>query len=100
MAFPPKLGIIEHVVINSEAQETLALRTGISSTIIPNVLDFENPPRMDTASSESFRNSIGLSAEEKIILQPTRIVQRKGIEHAIELVQGAKGPALQTGDLP
>ena len=41
MAFPPKLPGIEHVVINSAAQEELALRTGISSIIIPNVLDFE-----------------------------------------------------------
>ncbi|MGB9436582.1 MAG: glycosyltransferase family 1 protein, partial [Desulfobacterales bacterium] len=36
MAFPPNLPNIEHVVINSAAQEELALRTGISSTIIPN----------------------------------------------------------------
>jgi hypothetical protein len=41
MAFPPSLNNIEHVVINSAAKEELALRTGISSTIIPNVLHFE-----------------------------------------------------------
>ena len=44
MAFPPSLPNIEHVVINSTAQEELALRTGITSIVIPNVLDFENPP--------------------------------------------------------
>ncbi|MBW2740454.1 MAG: glycosyltransferase family 1 protein, partial [Deltaproteobacteria bacterium] len=44
MAFPPALPDIEHVVINSAAKEELAHRTGISSTIIPNVLDFKNPP--------------------------------------------------------
>jgi mannosylglucosylglycerate synthase len=87
MAFPPKLSNIEHVVINSAAQEELALRTGISSTVIPNVLDFDNPPQIDTAASDAFRKRIGLMEDEKIILQPTRIVQRKGIEHAIELVQ-------------
>jgi glycosyltransferase involved in cell wall biosynthesis len=90
MAFPPKLSNIEHVVINSAAQEELALRTGISSTVIPNVLDFDNPPQIDTAASEAFRSRIGLAEDEKIILQPTRIVQRKGIEHAIELVQDLK----------
>ena len=44
MAFPPHLPTIEHVVINSSADNQLSLRTGISSTIIPNVMDFENPP--------------------------------------------------------
>lgn len=90
MAFPPKLPSIEHVVINTAAQEELALRTGISSTIIPNVLDFANPPRIDPVQSAAFRAAIGLSPEDKVILQPTRIVQRKGIEHSIELVRQLK----------
>ena len=47
MAFPPNLPNIEHVVINSEAQEQLAHRKGIASVVIPNVLDFENPPDVD-----------------------------------------------------
>ena len=92
MAFPPKLGSIEHVVINSDAQENLALRTGISSVIIPNVLDFDNPPQIDESLSDTFRTSIGLGKEDKVILQPTRIVQRKGIEHAVELVRDLKDP--------
>ncbi|MEW6670999.1 MAG: glycosyltransferase family 4 protein [Thermodesulfobacteriota bacterium] len=90
MSFPPNLPSIEHVVINSAAQEELALRTGISSVIIPNVLDFESPPRVDSARTRTFRDAIGLSAGDVIILQPTRIVQRKGIEHAIELVRELK----------
>jgi glycosyltransferase involved in cell wall biosynthesis len=87
MAFPPNLPTIEHVVINSAAQEELALRTGISSVIIPNVLDFENPPDLDDRDTREFRRTIGLAPEDYLILQPTRIVQRKGIEHAIDLVQ-------------
>jgi glycosyltransferase involved in cell wall biosynthesis len=90
MAFPPKLDNIKHVVINSEAQEQLALRTGISSIIIPNVLDFENPPVMDIGAARVFRESMGLKPEDRMILQPTRIIQRKGIEHAIELVKELK----------
>jgi glycosyltransferase involved in cell wall biosynthesis len=87
MAFPPNLPNIKHVVINSEAQEQLALRTGISSTIIPNVLDFENPPVLDIESARIFRESIHLEPDDRMILQPTRIIQRKGIEHAIALVR-------------
>ena len=58
MAFPPNLNNIRHVVINSAAQEQLALRTGIASTIIPNVLDFENPPRVSKKRTDIFRQSI------------------------------------------
>jgi glycosyltransferase involved in cell wall biosynthesis len=92
MAFPPNLPSIEHVVINSTAQEELALRTGISSTIIPNVLDFENPPVIDEEQAEAFWKSIGLQPDDVMILQPTRIVQRKGIEHAIQLVKDLNNP--------
>jgi glycosyltransferase involved in cell wall biosynthesis len=86
MAFPPKLPSIQHVVISTLAQEDLALRTGISATVIPNVLDFENQPQGDLEYSKNFRQEIGLEEGDVLILQPTRIVQRKGIEHAIELV--------------
>lgn len=92
MAFPPGLPNIRHVVINSEAQEQLALRAGITSTVIPNVLDFDNPPRIDAGRSRAFRNAIGLADGDRLILQPTRIIQRKGIEHAIALVRQLDDP--------
>ena len=92
MSFPPNLPNIEHVVINSAAQEELALRTGMSSMIIPNVIDFENPPVRNDDRTQTFRNSLGLSPEDKFIMQPTRVVQRKGIEHALELVQELRDP--------
>jgi len=96
MAFPPNLPNIEHVVINSAAREELAHRRGISSVIIPNVLDFENPPDPKTdpkkMRADGFRESIGLKPDDIIILQPTRLVKRKGIEYAIELVKELKDP--------
>lgn len=85
MAFPPHLPFIQHVVINSSADNQLSLRTGISATIIPNVMDFDNPPQIDDYSSD-IRKSLGLADDELLILQPTRVVKRKGIEHSIELV--------------
>lgn len=92
MAFPPNLPTIEHVVINSAAREELAHRRGISSIIVPNVLDFENPPIVDAKRTESFRQSIGLGLDDIVILQPTRIVKRKGIEYAIGLVKELQNP--------
>ncbi len=84
--FPPHMPTIRHVVINSSASNQLALRTGISSTMIPNVMDFDNPPAPPDDYARQVRGDLGLDAGEYLILQPTRIVQRKGIEHAIELV--------------
>jgi glycosyltransferase involved in cell wall biosynthesis len=86
-AFPPRLPNIEHVVINSRARDSLARRKGIAATVIPNVLDFENPPTGDKERISAFRYSIGLKPDDIMFLQPTRIVQRKGIESAIKLVK-------------
>lgn len=87
MAFPPDLSNIQHVVINSVQQKELAHRRGISATIIPNVLDFENPPLMNGKRAEDFRKKFGLKVGHTMILQPTRVIRRKGIELAIELVK-------------
>ncbi len=92
MAFPPHLPSLRHVVINSAAQEELAHRTGISSVIIPNVVEFEKPPEVDPQKTLNFRHSIDIGDDEFMILQPTRIVQRKGIEWAIELVRELNDP--------
>ena len=90
MAFPPHLPSIEHVTINSSAGNQLSLRTGISGTIIPNVMDFETlPPPIDAYSSD-VREALDIGEDELLILQPTRVVKRKGIEHAIELVSRLK----------
>ncbi|HLF00437.1 MAG TPA: glycosyltransferase family 4 protein [Anaerolineales bacterium] len=86
MAFPPNLPSIHHVTINSVAAQQLAIRTGISSTLIPNVMDFNNPPPPD-AYTQDMRPALGIEPGEYFFLQPTRVVQRKGIEHAIELAR-------------
>ena len=87
MAFPPNLPSIHHVVLNSLAAQQLSLRTGLSAMIIPNVMDFENPPTPPDDYTADVRAALGLLPDELLFLQPTRVVQRKGIEHAIELIQ-------------
>lgn len=85
-AFPPVLPGIAHVVINSAAAREVKERFEIDATIVPNVMDFSRPlPRPRRSVGES-RASLGLAPGERLILQPTRVVPRKGIEHAIELV--------------
>lgn len=85
MAFPPHMPQIKNVVINSSADNQLSLRTGISAHIIPNVMDFDNPPPPLDAYAADVRQALDIADDELLILQPTRVVQRKGIEHAIEL---------------
>jgi glycosyltransferase involved in cell wall biosynthesis len=86
MAFPPVLPSIHHVVINSVADAQLSLRTGVSPRITPNVMDFENPPPPPDEYTSDVRRALGIEDDELFVLQPTRVVQRKGIEHAIEMV--------------
>lgn len=92
MAFPPVIPVIKHVVINSISGIQLAYRTGLSSRMIPNVMDFDNPPAPPDEYACCVRQDLGVQ-DEKFILQPTRIIQRKGIEHAIELVSRLELPA-------
>jgi glycosyltransferase involved in cell wall biosynthesis len=91
-AFPPRLPGIFHVVINSQAARQLAYRTGLSARVIPNVMDFEHPAPEPDAFARGLRPALGLEPSEFLLLQPTRMVQRKTIEHSIELVRrlGAK----------
>ena len=86
-AFPPILHSIHHVVINSYAARQLALRTGISSMLIPNVMDFDTPPPEPDAYAAGVRPALGVAADEYLLLQPTRVVPRKRIEQAIELAR-------------
>jgi glycosyltransferase involved in cell wall biosynthesis len=88
--FPGNTPDITHVTINSLAQNSLKNRKGFDSKIIPNVYDFSVPtPGIDFYNSD-LRKTLGFSATEAFILQPTRVIQRKGIEFAIELVHRLK----------
>ena len=86
MAFPPHLPGIQHVVINTSAANQLAHRAGISSTLIPNVMDFDNPSPPIDEFSQDVRQTFGIRDDELFVLQPTRVVKRKGIETSIELI--------------
>ncbi len=90
MAFPPALPQIQNVTINSFAQQDLAHRRGLSSVLVPNVLDFETEPPEPDQYARQFRKDIGLNEDDIMFLQPTRVVPRKGIEHAIALVSALK----------
>ncbi|MCL2792295.1 MAG: glycosyltransferase family 4 protein [Spirochaetaceae bacterium] len=91
--FPCRFPSMFHVVINSSAQHQLGLRTGIAGILIPNVMDFEKPPTPPDDYIVDLKKNLGMDEDELLFLQPTRVVQRKGIEHAIELVARMKRKA-------
>ncbi len=92
-AFPPNLPSIRHVVINSIQANQLASRLGIAAMVIPNVMDFNTIPLPPDEYALSARADLGVAPGQYLILQPTRIIQRKGIEHAIELTRRLGLPA-------
>jgi glycosyltransferase involved in cell wall biosynthesis len=91
-SFPPILPSVRHVVINSIAAEQLALRKGASSPLIPNVMDFESPPPERDDYAADLRASLEIAPDETLLLQPTRVVPRKGIEQTIELARRLSRP--------
>lgn len=84
---PPHDRSIQHVVISTLAQEELAARKGIESVVIPNVFDFDSPPWVVDDYTKDFRQRIGLSEKDLVVLQATRIVERKAIEMAVDFVK-------------
>ena len=84
--FPLRLPSARHAVINSVAQEALRDRFDCDSVVVPNVMDFEK----DYAKKDNYNGdllpSIGISNGDIPLFQITRIVKRKGIETAIDLV--------------
>ncbi|MCD6454292.1 MAG: glycosyltransferase family 4 protein [Candidatus Aminicenantes bacterium] len=86
MAFPPLLNGITNVVINTLALQQVTYRKGMSAVLIPNVYDYETPPSPLDEYGLSLREKLGFSEDDLFILQPTRIVPRKQIEKAIDLV--------------
>ncbi|MEZ4668438.1 MAG: glycosyltransferase family 4 protein [Anaerolineae bacterium] len=86
-AFPPVLPSVRHVVINSFAARQLAMRCGARAVLVPNVMDFDTSPPPADAYRAGLRAELGISPDDLLLLQPTRVIPRKRIERAIELAQ-------------
>ena len=83
--FPMRLHNV-HAVINSHAQETLKQRFNRDSVNVPNVMDFDVPFGVKTENNKNIHQALGYKDDDILLFQITRIVKRKGIETAIELV--------------
>jgi glycosyltransferase involved in cell wall biosynthesis len=73
-------------VINSLAQKALYERRAIESVLLPNIFNFAVlPPKIKRLNSD-LRKTLGIGQDQILVLQPTRVIPRKGIELAIEFV--------------
>jgi glycosyltransferase involved in cell wall biosynthesis len=92
-AFPPNLPGIKHVSINTLAAGELQARRGIGSDVVPNVYDFDQPvPSAGGDARLAMRRELSMGPEDLLVVQPTRVVPRKGIELTIELVGRLEDP--------
>jgi glycosyltransferase involved in cell wall biosynthesis len=91
-AFPPPMETIHHVTINTYAARQLARHTGMRSTVVPNVMDFDHPPPPPDAYVADLGQALNIAEKEFLLLQPTRIVPRKRIELAIQLARWLELP--------
>ncbi len=84
--FPPDDPDVKHVVINKIAQIELEKRKKINAKVVPNVFDFDQKPWIKDNFNSDMRKKFGITEKDLVFLQATRIVERKAIELAIDLV--------------
>jgi len=89
---PPALPNVRHVVINRIAQQELKQRRGLDSRVVPNVFDFDRPPWKIDDYNRDFRETIGVGPGDIVFLQATRILDRKAVELAIDVVAELQRP--------
>ena len=89
---PPVQPQVSHVTINRIAAGELKNRRGVEATVVPNVFDFDQPVWSADEYNADFREAIGLRPNDLFFLQATRVLDRKGIELAIDLIAELQKP--------
>ena len=85
--YPPK-DIAGHLVINSLAKAELKKRKNLKSKAVDNYFDFS---QINSSVPSDLRKKLNLKKNSIIFLHATRIVERKGIEFALDGVKEFAG---------
>jgi len=93
--FPLIASNARHAVINSCSKNILKEKFGIQSVLVPNVMDFNKSYANRDEYNKDLLDNIGLKKGDIPIFQATRIVRRKGIETAIELIERIKDSSVK-----
>ncbi len=86
---------LRHAVINSNARQELEDRFGIVAVVVPNVMNFEQPFGRVDDYNKDLLGQIGLDQDDIALFQITRIVERKGIGVAIDLIGQLDDPKIK-----
>lgn len=89
---PPDHPCVQHVTINRLGQQELRTRRGVSSTVVPNVFSFDGPAWGTDDYNADFRSTFGIGEHDIVLLQATRILDRKAVELAIDVVARLNAP--------
>ena len=84
-----------HAVISLAAQQELKQRFGIDALVVPNVMDFEKPFGVSDVYNRDLLQEIGFDRDDIAVFQITRIIERKGIETAIDLIGQLDDPRVK-----
>ncbi len=86
---------VRHAVINTAAKLQLQRRFDIDAEVVPNVMDFDKPFGVPDEYNDDLLEQIGFGHGDIAIFQITRIVERKGIEVAIDLIDRLDDPRIK-----
>lgn len=93
---PPDYPWVSHVTINRIGQQALREHRGLESTVVPNVFSFDGPQWTVDDYNRDFRDAVGVGPGDLMFLQATRILDRKAVELAIDVVGRLNSPPYRT----
>ncbi len=93
--FPLREPNVINAVINTNAKKDLWEKFGKEAVVVPNVMDFDKPFGQKSETNGNLRYELGLKDDDILLFQVTRIVRRKGIETAIELIHRLHDPRIK-----
>ncbi len=94
-SFPLIADNVRHGVINLNAQKVLKSRFKTDSIVVPNVMDFKIPYGIKDSYNSTLRQDLKVAEDDILLFQITRIVRRKGIEIAIDLIHELGNPKIK-----
>ncbi len=84
--FPLRLPNVIHAAINLHGKDTIKEKYNRQSIVMPNVMDFSESFGKKNEINQHLYRDLCLAPDSVLLFQVTRIVRRKGIEVAINLI--------------